>query len=128
MEVLNMAIVCIDPNCKPHMKGEVVPVVVEITSETDTIFQIVENEVRTYCEVKTASGENVISLPVNIKVISNIKKQVFSSWDTSKLDVGYYILRFWIGVNLFGIVDGEGNLIEDYRLASPEIKRYIKAD
>jgi hypothetical protein len=128
MEVLKMATVCIDPNCKPHMRGEVVPVVVEVTSETDTIFQIIDNPLRTFCEIKTASGESVISLPVSIKVISNTKKQVFSSWDTSKLDVGYYILRFWISINIFGIVDDEDNLIEDYRLASPEIKRYIKAD
>jgi len=120
--------VCVDPNCKPHMKGEVVPIIVEVNSETEARFEVIDNIKRTYCEVKTTSGEPVSIQPVKIQVLTDIKKQVYCSWDTSKLDVGYYILRFWIGVNLFGTEDGNGDLIEDFRLASPEIKRYIKAE
>lgn len=120
--------VCIDPNCKPHMRGEVVPVIVEVNSETDTKFDILTNVNRTYCELRTTGGDLVLTMPVIVQVLTDTKKQIYSSWDTSKLEIGYYLLRFWVGINLFGNTDLEGDLIEDFRIVSPEIKRYIKAD
>ena len=122
-----MAAVCIDPNCKTHFRGEVVPVVVEVTSDTGSSFSVID-DTRTYCEVKTTSGESIIKLPTTVKVISDTKKQLFCSWNTDGYELGYYILRFWISINISEARDTDNKLIEDYRLSSSELNRYIKGE
>lgn len=114
--------------CKPIIKGEIVPLIVEITTETETRFEIIDDITKTYCEVRSSSGDIVSILPALIQVRSDTKKDLYSSWDTKSLEAGYYVIKFWVGINLFGVEDGLGNLVVDYRLASEEINRYVKLE
>lgn len=110
--------------CKVHLKGEIVPIMIELTSESNSDFDILPEGAT--CEVRTMAGELLDTHPVRFKSISGEMKQLFFSWDTNVLDVGYYMLRFWVRVNLFGTQDTTGNLLEEARIVSSEMKRYIK--
>ncbi|AMM44864.1 hypothetical protein SP15_065 [Bacillus phage SP-15] len=110
--------------CKVHLKGEIVPVMIELTSESNSDFEILPDGAT--CEVRTMAGELIKSHTVRFKSISGNQKQLFFSWDTNPLDIGYYMLRFWVRINLFGTEDTAGNLIEEARIVSSEMKRYIK--
>ena len=121
-----MATVCVDPDCKTYLRGEVIPVSVEVLSNSESEFRVVGSE-RTYCEVRTSSGEIVTTLSPRIQEVEEYHKQLFCSWDTNGLEAGYYNLRFWISINISDAQVG-GEYVEDYRLASTQLKRYIKAE
>lgn len=110
--------------CKVHLKGEIVPVMIELTSESDTDFTILPDGAT--CEVRTMAGELLDTHSVSFKDISGDQKQLFFSWDTNPLDLGYYMLRFWVKISLLGSTNPDGSLIEEARIVSSEMKRYIK--
>lgn len=123
-----MATVCVDPNCKTYLKGEVIPVAVDVKSTSESAFEIVPLTTRTYCEIKTSSGEFVTKLFPRLQSVTDYHKQLFCSWDTTSIEAGYYILRYWVSINISGARDGNNDLVEDYRLASESLNRYIKVD
>jgi len=119
---------CIDPNCTTHLRGEIVPVAVEIKCNEESTFTVVPEAKKTYCEVRSSSGEVITRLIPRVEIVSDTDKKLYCSWDTSALEVGYYILRFWIGISLTGAVNESGEMFQDYRLSSDELKRYIKSE
>ncbi|WJZ23515.1 hypothetical protein LIS04_87 [Listeria phage LIS04] len=111
--------------CTTHFIGEIVPVMIELTSESDTDFEVLPQGAT--CEVRTLEGELLATHQVRAESISGNTKKLFFSWDTTKLDVGYYMLRFWVSINLFGAkAEGSGELVEEARIVSSELKKYLK--
>jgi hypothetical protein len=124
-----MATVCVDLEAKTHLKGEVVPIAVEVLSNDETEFLIRDDGgVRTFCEVKASSGELIEKITPRVQIVAENHKQLYVAWDTSKYEPGYYIVRFWISINISGASDNQGYFLEDYRLVSPDLNRYIKSD
>lgn len=111
--------------CTVHYKGEIVPVMIELTSESETDFEVLPQGAT--CEVRTLHGELLDTHQVRSESISGNTKRLFFSWDTNTLDLGYYMLRFWVKINLFGTKDPVSqNLVEEARIVSSELKKYLK--
>lgn len=102
--------------CIPHVRGEIVPIMAEVYSESGIEFTVLRSE----CEVVSTSGNKAETLVVSVEDLEPGKKLLSCSWNTSLVSPGYYLLRFWTDINVSG-----GDVL-DYRIASPQMQRYVK--
>jgi hypothetical protein len=118
---------CVDPNCKSYFRGEILPIFVEVTLASGSDFNVIVDEnQRTFCEVRNSAGELLTTLYPSLVEISTSKKQLLCSWNTTGVEVGYYTLIFWISINISGDKDIDDNYIEEYKMTSETLNRYIK--
>ncbi len=106
--------------CQVHIIGEKVPMVAEITSEGGVEFSVTG----AFLRVRTTGGSIVGSdIPAHAERVEPDKWFVYASWDTGSLSPGYYLLRFWVEMDMDHHPDDD-----DYMMASSELKRYLRIE
>lgn len=104
-------------DCRVHIKGEVVPMIAEVTADGGVEFNVVS----AFLRYRPTSGSPTIDVPAHAEMAEPDRALVYAPWDTSAIAPGYYLLRFWVEIDM---ADHPGE--EDYKLASVEIKRYVR--
>ena len=117
-------------DCVPYQKGEIVPLIFRVYTESGIEFQCVPDTSRdgniAYCDLMTDEGKHIKFLPATLISDEPAEKKFISSWDTSNQSVAYYKLQVWATVNVSGKTDQMGQLIIEGRLASEVLTRYVR--
>ena len=113
-----------EQECVAVNQGEIHPVIFEVYTESGIPFEVKENW--SHCSVKTTSGKEVEKIPAKLISDEPASKKYLVSWDTSKYVVGYYLLTVWCMLNITGDLDDKGQLVVEAKIASDELKRYVK--
>ncbi len=120
----------LEVECIPYQRGEIVPLIFRVYTESGIEFQVVPDDSRqslvAYCDLMTEDGKHLKFLPATLISDAPAEKQFICSWDTTNQAVGYYRLQVWATVNVSGKCDSAGNLIIEGRLASEELVRYVR--
>ncbi len=104
--------------CQVHILGEKVPMVAEITSEGGVAFSVTN----AFLRVRTTGGvQTHPNIPAHAEKVEPDKWFVYASWDTSSYEPGYYLLRFWVEMDMDHHPEDD-----DYMMASSELKRYLR--
>lgn len=97
-----------------YKKGEIVPVMIKITSPIELIFSLTSAT----CEIRYSNGELLAVGEAAVDVVNN---RVSYNWDTSEVIYGYYDVMFWIV-----ITTDVGAGPKDFKIASSVLRRYIR--
>lgn len=112
--------------CRSYTKGEIVPLMFEVYTESGVPFEIVTDWAK--CKVKKNSGELVRELPASLISDEPSKKKFIVSWNTVPEEIGYFLLQVWVDINVTGNKDEFGNYLVEARIASEDLQRYIKEE
>ena len=117
-------------NCIPYQRGEIVPLIFRIYTESGIEFTCVpdpakENNIA-YCDLMDEEGVHIQFLPATLVEELPAEKKFIVSWNTTSASVAYYRLQLWATVNVSGKTDDVGNPIIEGRLASEELVRYVR--
>lgn len=116
--------------CRAYFRGEIVPIIFEVFTESGLPFKLADSpstgDLSAYCEVRDSEHNLIKTLGVKMIDDAPARKKMLCSWDTSLLEVDYYLLQLWAQVNITGEVDNSGNLVVEALLASEELTRYVK--
>ena len=117
-------------DCVPYQKGEIVPLIFRVYTESGIAFSTVPDTSKdgniVYCDLMNDEGKHLRYLPATLIEDNPAEKKFICSWDTTNLATAYYKLQVWATVNVSGKTDQTGELIIEGRLASEELVRYVR--
>ena len=116
--------------CVPYQRGEIVPLIFRVYTESGIPFQLVHDDARdgniAYCDLMQDDGSHIRYLPATLIEDLPAEKKFVCSWDTTNQAEAYYNLQVWATVNISGKTDAYGELIIEGRLASEVLLRYVR--
>lgn len=117
-------------DCIPYQRGEIVPLIFRVYTESGIPFNLVQDPSRdnkiAYCDLMDEEGKHIRYLDATLIDDQPAEKKFICSWNTSNEKVAYYRLQVWCTVNVSGKPDQVGNPIIEGRLASEELVRYVR--
>ena len=117
-------------NCVPYQKGEIVPLIFRVYTESGIPFVVVPDGAHdyniAYCDLMDEEGKHLTFIPATLIEDEPAEKKFICSWNTQGYSVAYYRLQLWATVNVSGKTDNLGDLLIEGRLASEELLRYIR--
>ena len=116
--------------CVPVQRGEIVPLIFRVYTESGIEFSVVEDPSRdgniAYCDLMKEDGEHLKYLPATLIEDLPAEKKFICSWDTTNMATMNYQLQVWATVNVSGKTDTLGNMVIEGRLASEILIRYVR--
>jgi hypothetical protein len=128
-----------DRECEAYFQGEIRPIIFEVYTESGIPFRLMSEtapgvadvpkflpDAEAWCVLMDEEGHELERLRVTLIEVQPARKVMVTSWNTGRHQVGYFRLQVWVLVNISGMVDEQGGLVVEGKLASEEILRYIK--